>query len=180
MALTFEKLRTPKPMQIVIPWEGDDLHVTYDRAAFTIEQVEGVYTTPIRQRLIQVLIGWDLLRDGIAWQPEPRDHPGWDAIALARRELRAISAAGGSTPLDDDTRAALHADPVTTDERRQAYDDAWEAILVQLPREFVKAVDGGILDDFLGVAWRGVSSVNGSAPTASTDAAPGGTIIPSN
>jgi hypothetical protein len=178
MSLTFDQLRTPKPTETLVVWDGQDLHVTYDRNAFTIDVIESVYRMPIRQRLVQVLIGWDLLRDGQPWQPEPRDHPGWDAIVLARREMTALVAAGEDTPLEETERATLYAPPITTAERDEAYQDAWGAILVQLPREFVKAVDTGVLDDFLGVSWRVVTSVNGSAPPANTGVDRGGTTTP--
>jgi len=175
MSLTFDQLRTPKPTETLIVWDGQDLHVTYDRNAFTIDLIESVYRMPIRTRLVQVLIGWDLIKDGQPWQPEPRDHPGWDAIVLARREMRALVAAGQSEPLSETERAELYAPPITDMARLGAYQDAWDAILVQLPREFVKAVDTGVLDDFLGVSWRVVASANGAAPTADTGAGRGGT-----
>ncbi len=175
MPLELSAVRAPKPTEALIVWEGQHLHVVYDRNAFTTDLVESIYTMPLRRRLVQVLIGWDLIKDGQPWQPEPRDHAGWDTIALARREMRAVVASGTSEVLGDAQRTALYAEPITADERKQAYEDAWEAILMQLPREFVKAVDTGVLDDFLGVSWRAVTSANGSARPASTGAAPGGT-----
>lgn len=180
MSLTFDQLRAPKPTETLIVWEGQDLHVTYDRSAFTIDLVESVYRMPIRARLVQVLIGWDLLKDGQPWQPEVKGHPGWDAIVLARREMRALVASGQNVPNEESERANLYAPPITADERDEAYHDAWDAILVQLPREFVKAVDTGVLDDFLGVSWRVDRSANGSAPPANMGAAPGGTTTPIN
>jgi hypothetical protein len=146
-------------MEIIVVWEGQDLHVTYDRAAFTIEMTEGVYTMPIRQRLIQVLLSWDLLRGGQPWQPPPQDDPGWDAIVQAARP--------------DGADVALS----TADERSAAYESAWNDIIVQLPRAFVRAVDTGVLDDFLGLTWRGAISANGSGTMAGSVGSIGGTNI---
>lgn len=130
--ISFESLRAPKPSAITVVWEGQDLHVTYDRAAFTIEMTEGIYAMPIKQRMARVMMGWDLLKDGQPWQP---------------------------------------ADDLPADERAEA----WDAILLQLPRAFVRAVDTGILDDFLGVSWRGATSANGSAPPVASAGSLGGT-----
>jgi transposase len=154
--ISFESLRTPRPMDIVVVWEGQDLHVTYDRAAFTIEMTEGVYRMPIRERMARVLLGWDLLKGGQPWQPLPKDDPSWDAaIQAARPEGADVT-------------------PSTTEERERAYQAAWDAILLQLPRPFVRAVDTGVLDDFLGVSWRGAISANGSAPTRASAGSTGG------
>jgi len=176
MPLTFDKLRAPKPAETVITWEGDELHVVYDRAAFTVEMYENIYSTPIRQRLVQVLISWDLLKDGQPWVPDGRGDPSWTEKVYEMRELRALAVKGG--PLTDEERRATHATVPTDEERLAAYRAAWDAILAQLPREFVRAVDGGVLDDFLGVSWRGGRSANGSAPAANTGAGPGGTTTP--
>lgn len=172
MPLTFDRLREPKPAEAMIVYEGDELHITYDRAAFTVELVEGVYSAPIRQRLTQVLLGWDLLKDGRPWQPPDRGNSSWAEKVYELRELRAVVEKG--EPLADTERGTTRADVPTTEECQAAYRAAWDAILVQLPREFVRAVDGGILDDFLGASWRGAASANGAVPTASTGAGRGG------
>jgi len=148
--ISFESLRTPKPMDITVVWEGQDLHVTYDRAAFTIEMTENIYSMPIRERMSRVLLGWDLLKAGQPWQPLPKDDPSWYAI---------------------------DAEPASWEERETAYRAAWAAILLQLDRTFVRAVDTGVLDDFLGVSWRGAISANGSAAAGALGGSTGGTNI---
>jgi hypothetical protein len=176
MPLTFDRLRAPKPAQTTIDWDGEELHITYDRAAFTVELAERVYSMPIRQRLTQVLLGWDLFMDGKPWQPEDRDDPLWYDRVHELQALRAVALKG--EPLTDSERGAIWEATPTAEERLAAYRAAWDAILVQLPREFVRAVDGGILDDFLGGNWRGGVSANGSAPAAATGGGPGGTTTP--
>jgi hypothetical protein len=176
MALTLDRLRAPKPAEAQIVYEGEELHITYDRAAFTVELVEGVYGMPIRQRLVQVLLGWDLLKDGVPWQPADRDDPSWYDRVHDLQEMRAAVEKG--EPLTDAERGAIWEAIPTSGERHAAYRAAWDAILVQLPREFVRAVDGGILDDFLGVSWRGAASANGSAQAASMGGGHGGTTTP--
>jgi len=162
--ISFESLRAPKPMDIVVVWEGQDLHVTYDRAAFTLEMTEGVYGMPIRERMRRVLLGWDLLKAGVPWQPPQRDDPSWvDTIQAAR-----------GPGLTDSERGELAQEPITAAERDHAYQDAWDAILTQLPRAFVRAVDTGVLDDFLGVTWRGALSANGLAVVAGSAGSTGG------
>lgn len=176
MPLTFDRLRTPKPTETVIFWEGEELHITYDRAAFTVDLAESVYTMPIRQRLVQVLLYWDLLKDGQPWVPDGRDDPCWIEKVYELRVLRAVATKG--EPLTEEERAMTRATMPSADERLAAYHAAWDAILVQLPREFVRAVDGGILDDFLGVSWRGAPSGNGSEPAGATGGGRGGTTTP--
>jgi hypothetical protein len=176
MALTLDRLRAPKPAEAQIVYEGEELHITYDRAAFTVELVEGVYSMPIRQRLVQVLLYWDLLRDGQPWVPEGRDDPIWRDRARDLRVMRAVAEKG--EPLTDTERGAVREATPTVEECQAAYRAAWDAILVQLPREFVRTIDGGILDDFLGVSWRGAASANGSAQAASMGGGHGGTTTP--
>lgn len=165
--ISFESLRAPKPMEITVVWEGQDLHVTYDRAAFTIEMTEGVYGMPIRERMSRVLLGWDLLKAGQPWQPPAKDDPIWEAT---------IQAARAQAVTTDSERGEACA-PITDDERAQAYRAAWNDIITQLPRTFIRAVDTGVLDDFLGVSWRGAVSANGSAVTGASAASTGGTSI---
>lgn len=179
--ISFESLRAPKPMAIVVVWEGQDLHVTYDRAAFTIEMTEGVYAMPIRRRLSRVLLGWDLTRASVSWQPPPKDDPNWDTLIQADR-LRAVKARHASAlegdlpaPLSDAERSEVMDAPITWEERAAAYEAAWDAILLQIDRTFVRAVDTGVLDDFLGVSWRGAISANGSAATGALGGSIGGT-----
>lgn len=176
MPLSLEKIRTPKPAETVIIWEDEELHITYDRNAFTADMYERIYTTPIRERLTQVLLYWDLLKDGQPWVPNGRDDPCWTEKVYELRALRAATTKG--EPLTDEEYAMTRATLPSIDERLAAYRAAWDAILAQLPRDFVKAVDGGILDDFLGVSWRGRISANGSAPAASTGDGRGGTTTP--
>jgi len=171
--ISFERLRAPKPTAITVVWEGEDLHVIYDRAAFTIEVTENIYTMPVRERMRRVLLGWDLLRGGVPWQPPDQDDPGWDATIPALRVT--LARAGRDTPLSELEADELAAQPITFDDRARAYQAAWDAILLQLDRTFVRAVDTGVLDDFLGVSWRGAVSANGSAVTGDSARARGGT-----
>jgi len=147
MSFTFESMHsTPKPTPITVVFEGQDLRLVYDRAAFTMDMTENFRNMPIRTRLRSVLLSWDLLKDGVPWQPLPKDDPSWEEIIGSEGESRVATPA----------------------ERDSAYAAAWDDILGQLPRDFVFAVDAGVLDDFLGLIWRGRISANGSAPAPVT------------
>lgn len=171
--ISFESLRAPKPTPITVVWQGQDLHVTYDRNACTMEITENISFMPIRQRQSKLLLGWDLLKAGVNWQPPDKDDPSWEAVIQDRRVAQALR--GRETPLSESEAGELALSPITFEERAAAYEAAWSAILLQLDRDFVRAIDAEILDDFLGVSWRRRISANGSAPIASTDASPGGT-----
>lgn len=175
MPITFEEMRTPRPMEITVSWKGQSLDVTYDRAACTMEITENYRLMSIRERMSRVLLGWDLLKAGVSWQPLPKDDESWETTIRADRVLRALAASTAERPLTDADRADLAARPITFEERGRAYSAAWVSILLQLDPEFVRTVDGGILDDFLGLSWRGKISANGSAPMASTGGSTGGT-----
>lgn len=43
-------------------------------------------------------------------------------------------------------------------------DLTWADILGRFPRDVLRAIDTAILDDFLGVSWRGAGSASGSPP----------------
>lgn len=198
MGLDIAQLRAPRPTTTRITWEGEEVVVIYDRNAFTMDLTESTFSVPIMQRLVQVLLGWDVLQEGRSWQPEERADPIWDTRVRELRVLRAATekatrvlretqaalaegaaldraALEQAQALTDEERADANAEPPTEAERRAAYQAAWSTILEQLPREFVRAVDRGILDDFLGESWRAQRSGNGSAPTANTGGGPGGT-----
>lgn len=175
MPLNFEEMRAPRPMIIPVDWKGQQLDVTYDRAAFTMEVIEERYRMSIRDRMARVLIGWDLLKAGVPWQPLPKDDESWEKTIHADRILRALAVSTAERPLTDTDRAELAARPITFEERERAYTDAWNTILIQLDRDFVRAVDTAVLDDFLGVNWRAGISVNGSAPTGASAGSIGGT-----
>lgn len=157
-------IRAPRPATVKVAWGDEVINVTYNRAAFSIALVENVYRMAIRDRVKQVILGWDITLNGEPWQPQPIEHPAWDAVVNARREIQALAErqrAGDNASLSEDERAALQAPTISPAERQSAYEDAWDAYLVQLDREVVRAIDTGVLDDFLGVSWRGATSGNG-------------------
>jgi len=175
--LSFEILRTPRPIEIVVTWESQELHVTYDRAAFVVEMTEGVYGMPIRERMRRVLLGWDLLKGGQPWQPTPKEDEVWEKAVYAARTERAQAGRDADHPLTDADRRDIAQQPISFAERATVYESAWDAIIAQLPRAFIRAVDTGILDDFLGVIWRGATSANGSAPAVASGGSFGGTSV---
>lgn len=157
-------IRAPRPATVKVVWGDEVINVTYNRGAFSIALVENVYRMAIRDRVKQVLLAWDITSNGEPWQPQPIEHPAWDAVVYARREIQALAdrqRAGNSAPLTEDERASLQAPTIAPAEKQAAYEDAWEAYLVQLDREVVRAIDTGVLDDFLGASWRGATSGNG-------------------
>lgn len=174
MPLSFESMRAPKATPITMVYEGQDLRLIYDRAACTMEITENIGAMGIRERVSKLLIGWDMLKAGVPWQPLPADDESWEKGIHADRLQRALAGRDAEHSLTEAERADLAAQPVTFEERRALYVAAWNTILLQLPREFVRAVDAEILDDFLGVIWRRRISANGSAPIASSAGSPGG------
>lgn len=166
MPISVDAVQAPKPARIVVHFNGEELNVTYDRNAITNAMVESLFQTPIRARLGLMLLEWDLLQNGQPWQPAPLSDPVWRekaeaqrlADALAHKALpevnEALIAKVQTHELTADEQSTALATPITATERRAQYTDAWDEIFRLLPRDFLRAVDEGVLDDFLGKGWR--------------------------
>lgn len=174
MPLSFEDMRAQRPMTIPVEWKGQSLDVTYDRAAFTMEMTENRRFMPIRDRMSRVLIGWDLLKAGVPWQPLPKSDETWEKAVHAERLRQAQDGRGADNPLTDADRTEIAQMPISFEDREHVYANAWLAILLQLDPEFVRTVDAGVLDDFLGGTGRSRISANGSAPMGASAGSIGG------
>lgn len=161
MAITKNRIVQPCPAIVPLVFDGEDLTVTYNVSACTPELLDTVGRTPARVILSQLLVSWEVLDEGRPYQPEAEADPVWAERALERRQAERAaaydrlpaSARAYSPPLNDS--------PPSAAERRAAYVAAWEAILRQLPQDFLGMVLGAILDDlFAGKSRRGASGAS--------------------
>lgn len=145
MPINRERITQPCPAVVPLTFDGEELTVIYNVSACTPEVLDTIGRAPARQVLSQLLIAWEVLDNGVPWQPAPESDPIW----TQRVELIV-------TPASE-----RESSPRTPLERRVAYVAAWDAILSQLPQDFLGVVLGAVLDDlFAGKSRRGTSGAS--------------------
>lgn len=147
MAITKDRITQPSPVVVPVSFDGEELTVTYNISACTPELLDTVGRAPARVILSQLLVAWEVLDEGRPYQPAPESDPIW------AQRVEPIESLDGSI-----VRESI---PVSAGERRAAYVAAWEAILRQLPQDFLGVVLGAILDDLsAGKPRRGASGAS--------------------
>jgi hypothetical protein len=181
MPLRVSKLNDRPPATIRFYWQDEPVELRYFPHRLTNVWRRELSNQPIRSSLAQVLAGWDVEGDdGQPFQPPAlSDREHWRGV-LADAD-RTIAEELPTLP-EGEARDALqqrYEDSRNRSEEariRDAYVAAWERLLDEIgDLEFLIACLNGIADDFLGVKPPAAPSVSGSASTAQTATALGGT-----
>jgi hypothetical protein len=181
MPVRVSKLNDRPPATIRFYWQDEPVELRYYPHRLTNVWRRELSNQPIRSSLAQVLAGWDVEGDdGAPFQPPaPSDLTHWRAV-LAESDAT-IAEELPNMPEGEDRDALLkrvtEAQQRSEEARiRDAYVAAWERKLDAIgDLDFLIACLNGIADDFLGVRPPAAPSVPGSASTAQTATAPGGT-----